>query len=87
MRDDTLFPPELLHDMPRITLSGRERLQVEQHKGIHAYQEDEVTLVTGIGLIRIKGKEMCIQQYTASEAVICGQIVMICIGEEAGCGG
>ena len=36
------FPREVTSNVPRITLTGHERLHVEQHRGLIAYQPDEI---------------------------------------------
>lgn len=84
MQQDTWFPQELLSDVPRITLSGKNMIHIEQHKGLLAYQEKDIKLKTGIGLLRIQGNGLGFKLYSASEAIICGDIDSVLIGEERG---
>ena len=84
MQRDTWFPPELLSDVPRITLSGKRLIHIEQHKGLLAYQEEDITLMTGVGRLRIRGNGLGFKLYSASEAIICGDIESVLIGEERG---
>ena len=73
MRDE-LFSREVISDVPRITLTGHERLHVEQHKGLVDYAPDAIALRTACGLMRIDGAGMRFVTYTAAEAVILGRI-------------
>lgn len=74
MREEGLFPMELTADVPRITMTGRQLIHIEQHKGLMAYQEDEIALQTAVGLLKLYGREMRFKLYTATEAMITGEI-------------
>ena len=83
MRDE-LFPREVISDVPRITLTGHERLHVEQHKGLVDYAADAIALRTACGLMRIDGAGMRFVTYTAAEAVILGRIDSIIFPGQGG---
>lgn len=83
MRDE-LFPREVISDVPRMTLTGHERLHVEQHKGLIDYAPDVIAMRTACGLLRIDGAGLRFVIYTAAEAVIVGRIDAISFpGQEA----
>lgn len=44
-----------LHGLPRITLTGRRQLLVEQHRGITLYSEDCVEFAVSGGSVRLRG--------------------------------
>lgn len=71
---DELFPKEVTSNVPRITLTGHERLHVEQHKGLIDYAPENIVLRTSVGLMRVSGAGMRFSLYTAAEAVITGRI-------------
>ncbi len=71
---DELFPREVTSNVPRITLTGHERLHVEQHKGLIDYAPENIVLRTSVGLMRVSGAGMRFSLYTASEALITGRI-------------
>lgn len=73
MREE-LFPREVTSDVPRMTLTGHERLHVEQHKGLVDYAPEIIAMRTSCGLMRIAGAGMRFVTYTAAEAVIVGRI-------------
>lgn len=74
MHEIHVFPAELTGDIPRIVMTGRDTIHIEQHRGLMAYQQDEITLKTGIGLLRLQGKEMRFRLYSANEAIVYGEI-------------
>ncbi len=69
-----LFPPEVTSDVPYIVLTGNGLVQVEQHLGLLSYQQDEITLKTSVGLLKLQGRELRFRRYTAREATISGEI-------------
>lgn len=81
MHDGGLFSPELTSDIPRIVMTGKKLILVEQHRGLVSYQQDEVSLKTSIGLLKLQGTELRFRHYTATEAVICGEITHVFLME------
>lgn len=69
-----LFPREVTSNVPRITLTGHERLHVEQHRGLIDYAPENIVLRTSCGLMRIAGAGMRFSLYTSAEALITGRI-------------
>ena len=80
---DMVFPREVTSNVPCITLTGRERLHVEQHRGLVDYEQDHIVLRTVVGLMRIAGAGMVFRLYNAQEAVIVGRIDSVSFGQEA----
>ena len=71
---EELFPREVITHVPRVTLTGNERLHVEQHQGVIAYSPEEILLRTASGMLRINGTELRFSTYNAGEALIIGRI-------------
>lgn len=80
MHESSLFPPELISDLPKITMTGQTLIHLEQHKGLLSYQEDRVTFQTSLGAVTISGQQIHIKQYSASEAVLSGTFSSISYG-------
>lgn len=78
-----LFPREVTSNVPCVTLTGRELLHVEQHKGLVDYEPDNIVLRTAAGLMRIGGAGMLFRLYNDQEAVIAGRIDSVVFGQEA----
>ena len=49
------FPKEIILDLPRITITGDNEIDIENHKGIILFEEDEVKVNSKVGFIVIKG--------------------------------
>ena len=70
MEQGELFPKEVISDMPRVTLTGSERVHVEQHKGLIAYQPEEVVFRVATGRLTVTGQELRFRLYTSCEAIL-----------------
>lgn len=81
-----LFPAEVVKDVPRVTLTGSDHVYVEQHKGLMAYQPEEVVFRTSCGTLRIAGSELRLKRYAACEAEITGRVDGISVGKANGGG-
>ncbi len=79
-----LFPREVTSNVPRITLTGRELLHVEQHRGLIAYTPEEIVLRTASGLLTATGAELRFTLYSAGEARITGKIDAVGFQREVG---
>lgn len=71
---DSGFSKEVVSNAPRITLTGHERLHVEQHRGLIDYLPEHIVLRTACGLMDVAGAGMRFLLYTAGEALITGRI-------------
>ena len=74
-----LFPREVTGDVPRVTMTGDEQVYIEQHKGLVAYQPEEVVFRVAGGLLTLQGQELRFHLYTAMEAMLVGRISGISI--------
>lgn len=72
-----MFPRETTSAVPFLTITGCERLHIEQHQGLIAYQEDEIVFHTAVGRLRVAGSKLMFSQYSAAEAVITGTLTEI----------
>jgi len=74
MSMEELFPKEVTSGVPQMTLTGQERLHVEQHRGLIAYQSELIEFRTDVGLLKVQGAGMRFRLYTSAEAIITGRI-------------
>lgn len=77
-----IFPKEVVSKAPRITLTGKGRLHVEQHQGLAGYQQEEVLFRTVCGVLRVTGSGLHFQTYTAGEALLAGRIDSVALEGE-----
>lgn len=74
MLEKEIFPREVTSGVPYVMLTGRELLHVEQHRGLVACSEEEITLRTACGLLTVSGTELHMRCYSAQTAMIAGKI-------------
>jgi len=79
MDHSTLFPREVTGDVPRVTLTGDDQVHVEQHKGLIAYQPEEVVFRVAGGKLTVQGQDLRFRLYTSMEAMLMGQVSSIAI--------
>ena len=74
------LPPEAVAGMPRITITGRSRVLVENHRGLLEYGEDTVEVVEVAGgriRVRIHGTELQLRAMDRNDLVITGRILSV----------
>lgn len=49
------LPQDIVFDLPKITVIGDSEITIENHKGIVLFEEKEIKINSGIGLISIYG--------------------------------
>ena len=74
MRFDTILPPEAAQHKPRLVLTGRNRLLIEQHGGVIDYGEDRLTVRLEKGILRVRGASLTIREYSAGDIFVSGSI-------------
>lgn len=84
MAKNTLFPREVTSNVPFVTITGKDMLHVEQHKGVIAYQPEKIIIRTACGLMHITGKALVFSMYTATEALVTGNISSVSFDEMEG---
>lgn len=71
------LPSELVNKVPRTTLQGQDRVQVENHGGIKTYGEEMVEIRVRNGLLRIRGDGLKLAAMTSEEIIIRGLVVSL----------
>jgi|GEM_PF-91663 len=61
-------------DLPLITLTGRRRALIENHKGLEALEPDGVLIRCRGGLIRVRGSGLKLAAMTDTELLLTGEI-------------
>ena len=74
MRLRDVAPAEVLRDTPRIVMTGREEVLVEQHGGLFSYESRCVRLRTKMGLLTVTGEGLVITHFGAQDVLIRGQV-------------
>lgn len=68
------LPSEAVAGVPRVTITGTEKLHIENHKGLLGYGTEEITVNGGRVIIRISGEKLELTAMSDVELVISGRI-------------
>lgn len=71
------FPKEVLLNLPKVTLIGKNHVTIENHKGIIEYIPERIRVNTTIGVVRILGKNMIVNSIMTEIITISGEIMNI----------
>ena len=63
--------------LPRVELTGRHELRMENHRGILAYGQEEILVSGGRLLIRVRGNYLELKAMTGEELLITGTILSV----------
>ena len=68
------LPPEIISDLPKLTVTGNSFLKVENYKSLVEYETNVIRINTSRGLICIEGKGLGINSVTDEMIEISGEI-------------
>ena len=68
------LPADSMAALPRVTLTGRRQLLVEEHKGLSRYEEDCVELKLGAFRLRVSGSELRLAAMDRGAVLLTGSI-------------
>lgn len=68
------LPGEVVRGLPLVTLTGNREVYVENHRGLLAYQPEQVLIKTGAGRLCIAGRGLCLRTMDREALLVCGQI-------------
>lgn len=63
--------------LPRVELTGRHEVRMENHKGILAYGKEEIIISGGKLMIRVRGEGLELKAMNGSELLITGAVTSI----------
>lgn len=66
------LPKDVLLDVPKIIVVGRNEITIENHKGILVFERDKIKINTNMSPIEIKGSQFEILYIAASTITIKG---------------
>ncbi len=68
------LPPDVMMDLPRVTIIGQLHIYIENHRGLLAFSDKEVRLLLKQGQILIKGNSFIIKTILPEEILLEGKI-------------
>ncbi len=63
--------------LPRVELTGRQELRMENHKGVLGCTAEEILVSGGKLLVRVRGSGLELRAMTAEELLITGEIAAV----------
>ncbi|MGH4125851.1 MAG: sporulation protein YqfC [Clostridium sp.] len=52
------LPRDIILDLPKITILANNEINIENHKGVIIFEEEEIKINSNVGLISIYGKNL-----------------------------
>ena len=68
------LPPDVLLELPRITMIGQLHIYIENHRGLLVYSDKELRLLLKNGQLLIKGKDFVLKTMLPEEILLEGVI-------------
>lgn len=68
------LPKDVMLDLPKLTLVGNIQLYIENHKGIVEYSPQKIRVNSSLGIIKISGKKLQINEVKIEDLIITGKI-------------
>ena len=73
------LPGESLPNQPILELIGEQRVLLENHNGVISYDESEIKVRVGYGIVSVSGAELRLANMTRQQLIIRGRIDGIAI--------
>ena len=83
MHWNSLVPPEARSEAPRVVISGREQVLIEQHRGLFSYETNHIRVRTQAGLMTVAGAGLVISHFGPQDLLIQGEIASVALEKEA----
>jgi sporulation protein YqfC len=74
MMQNLELPADVVMDLPRITMIGQLHIYIENHRGVKAFSNEQLTLKLKQGTLVIKGREFVIKTILPEEILLEGTI-------------
>lgn len=71
------LPPELVLDLPRLTLLGPLHLAVENHRGLLGFEAGRVAIATAAGRLVVLGRDLRLGVVREGEITIAGVVAAV----------
>jgi sporulation protein YqfC len=68
------LPPDVVTDVPRMTMIGNMQLYVENHRGVIHFSDEQLKLALTKGQLEVTGKQLVIRAILSEEVFIEGII-------------
>lgn len=77
-----VIPEEVRGTKSRVVVLGREEMLVEQHRGLIAYEREEIRFRVREGEVKVFGRDLTIAAFGAYDAKVTGKIQGVTLAED-----
>ena len=74
------LPVDVVRDLPRIVILGREEVVVSNHRGLERYAPGRITLRSSTGRVEVEGEALRVVSVTTESVRMAGRIHMVRLG-------
>ena len=71
------LPEEAVAGAPKVTVTGTDRVVIENHRGLLGYTEQEVEAACAHGRVRVRGAELLLRAMDEEVLVVTGRIFCV----------
>lgn len=71
------LPKDIMLDMPKISMVGKNQILVENHRGVIEYTSSRIRVNSTIGVIRIQGDNLNLRNIATDDIMIIGGVKSI----------
>lgn len=75
--DSMGLPNEVICNIPNIKIVGNNEINIENHMGIIEYSAELLRINSGVGVIKVTGENLKINEINYEEVILTGEIKMI----------
>jgi len=68
------MPKEIALNLPLLTATGREELNIENYKNLVEFTDTKIRIHTTAGMLTIEGQRLLLKQITSEHVLIAGTI-------------
>jgi len=68
------LPADVLLDEPTVSVEGKRRLTVDNHKGVEEFDGEKLTVKTSIGALRVSGSSLVLEDLGCGSLLLTGTI-------------
>lgn len=71
------LPPDLIFDLPRLSLTGNKQLHIENHRGVLDFSPTRLLLAINEGTLEVQGEDLIIKSIMTEDVLVEGTIMDI----------
>ncbi|WP_026092491.1 sporulation protein YqfC [Calidifontibacillus oryziterrae] len=78
------LPPDVMMDLPRVTMIGQIHIYIENHRGLLQFSDKELRLLLKQGQLLVKGEQFVLKTMLPEEILLEGKIDQVIYVNDSG---